>query len=173
MSLLAKEEAARSRALERLDAMWGPLDYLSRPLAFDYTSYYEAEMGAPLTRRLASFRPLVGTHELVGAKRACGELERELADGGRRNINLDPGLLSEHSLILASTKPAPHRICIAEGYYAELTLLYHHGGFHPLPWTYPDYAGEELTTRLTALRGRYLWQLKATDSLGEELCPNP
>jgi len=160
ISLLAAAQVPRAEAVGRLAARFGPLDYLSRPLAFGQTDYYAPEMGGPLTRRLASFHNLVPAHGLAGVKRACQGLEAELAREGRRRVNLDPGLLCADSLVLISSKRQVHRLALAEGLWAELTLWFHHGDFHPLPWTYPDYAGEEIRRLLRGLRGRYLWQLR-------------
>ncbi len=166
VSLLAADEEPRAQAVRRLAQSFGPLDYLSRPLAFAQTDYYAPEMGGPLTRRLAGFGHLVSALALAEVKRACMALETELAREGRRRVNLDPGLLSADSLVLASSKPQGHRLAIAEGCWAELTLWFHHGQFHALPWTYPDYAGEGIRRLLKGLRGRYLWQLKQERAQG-------
>lgn len=166
VSLLAAAEAPRTQAVRRLAQDFGPLDYLSRPLAFDQTGYYAAEMGRPLTRRLVSFRRLVPAHALADIKRACQTLEAELSQDGRRLVNVDPGLLCADSLVLASGKRQGHRLALAEGLWAELTLWYHHGEYHPLPWTYPDYAEVPMRRLLQALRARYLWQLKEDRAQG-------
>lgn len=160
VSLLAGREPERARAVRRLRDRFGPLALLSAPLPFDYTDYYQAEMGPGLSRRLALFSRLLPPHSLVRVKRICMSLERDLAPEGRRRVNLDPGLLSAGALVLASRKYREHRVCIGEGLFAELTLWYHHGRFHALPWTYPDYAGPELGRVLEGFRNRYLWQLR-------------
>ncbi|MBI5523091.1 MAG: DUF4416 family protein [Desulfarculus sp.] len=160
VSLLAASEAPRTQAVRRLAQDFGPLDYLSRPLAFDQTGYYAPEMGQPLTRRLASFRRLVPAHGLAQIKLVCQALEAGLAQEGRRRVNIDPGLLCADSLVLASGKRQGHRLALAEGLWAELTLWFHHGDYHPLPWTYPDYAGASMRRLLGGLRARYLWQLR-------------
>ncbi|MFZ5587764.1 MAG: DUF4416 family protein [Thermodesulfobacteriota bacterium] len=161
VSLLAAAEPPRALAVRRLAGDLGPLDYLSRPLIFDYSDYYAAEMGGPLTRRLATFRRMVGPLDLAGVKARCLALEAELALEGRRRVNLDPGLLSADALILATTKYRGHRLPLAQGLWQELTLWFNHGRYHPLPWTYPDYAGPQLREMMAGLRRRLLWQLKA------------
>jgi len=160
VSLLAGREPERARAVRRLRDRFGPLALLSAPLPFDYTDYYQAEMGPGLSRRLALFCRLHPPQDLARIKRICMSLERDLAHQGRRRVNLDPGFLSAGSLVLATSKYREHRICIGEGLFAELTLWYHHGRFHALPWTYPDYAGQELGRVLEGFRKRYLWQLQ-------------
>ncbi len=166
VSLLAGREPERARAVRRLRQRFGPLALLSAPLPFDYTDYYRPEMGPGLTRRLALFSQLVPPHDLVRIKRVCMSLERDLAREGRRRVNLDPGLLSTGSLVLATGKYREHRICIGPGLFAELTLWYHHGRFHALPWTYPDYAGPKLRKVLEGFRNRYLWQLRQSRAGG-------
>jgi hypothetical protein len=166
ISLLAATEPPRVEAVRHLVQNLGPLVHLSRPLDFARTDYYAGEMGGPLTRRLASFQRLLPAHRLAEVKRLCQDLEVASARQGRRQVNLDPGLLSAHSLVLASSKPQGHRSPLAEGLWAELTLWYHHGQFHHLPWTYPDFAGEGIRRLFKGLRGRYLWQLKQQEPQG-------
>lgn len=173
ISLLAGEEGVRTRALARLVRELGPLVEFSRPLPFDHSDYYQPEMGPGLTRRLAVFQRLVSLEELVRVKRLCLEIEAELSREGRRRVNLDPGLLNAGAWVLATTKYRNHRICLARGLYAEATLLYQDGGFQPLPWTYPDYAGQRLRRLLECYRRRYLWQLKNQAAKGDRKCPNP
>lgn len=128
-------------ALALLEGALGPAERLGDPFAFIHTRYYEAEMGPGLSKRLILFRDPVHPGFLARAKRIACRVEgafREGGSGGRR-INLDPGVLTHASLVLASTKPAAHRIYMGLGIYGETTLMYHGGGFAPLPWTYPDF----------------------------------
>lgn len=168
VSLLAAEEAPRVQALRRLVESWGPLVFLSRPLEFTHTDYYRAEMGGPLTRRLAAFRDLLPSWRLAEVKGACQGLEHALASAGQRLVNLDPGMLSAGALVLASHKPQGHRLALSPGVWGELTLLFHHGEFHGLYWTYPDYATDQMRRLLSGLRGRYLWQLQKERAQGAE-----
>ena len=83
---------------------------------------------------------------------------------GRRRVNLDPGLLSLNALVLASTKPAPHRIYLDREIHTQLELIYQRGRFEPLPWTYPDYSGEEFLAWLTGVRKSLKADLKRAGS---------
>ena len=56
-----------------------------------------------------------------------------------RPLNLDPGYLTAAKLVLASTKDHSHRLYLAEGIYAEVTLYYRDGRWQPREWTFPDY----------------------------------
>ena len=58
---------------------------------------------------------------------------------GIRVANIDPGYLEPSKLVLYSTKNFSHRIYVGNGIFAEVTLIYEHGDFKFLPWTYPDY----------------------------------
>lgn len=160
VSALAADEAPRTQGLRDLVAAFGPLAYLSAPMPFDLTDYYIEEMGGPLTRRLAGFADPLDAHCLAQVKVACQALESRLARDGRRRVNLDPGLLTSGSLVLASGKPSPHRVALAPGIHGEVTMLCQHGEWKPLPWTYPDYASPEMGELLLCLRRRHLWQLK-------------
>jgi hypothetical protein len=160
VSALAGDEAPRAQGLRELTAILGPLVFLSQCVPFDRTDYYAEEMGSPLTRRLAGFAQPLDPLRLAEVKTTCLGLEKRLADQGRRRVNLDPGLLGPGSLTLASSKPSPHRLALAPGIFAEVTLLYQRGEWKALPWTYPDYASQPISDILLCLRRRYLWQLK-------------
>lgn len=169
VGLLAAEEAPRSHAVGELARLFGPLCYLSEPKKFP-SVYYQEEMGGPLTRRMAAFLELVEGHKLPDIKAACMELEAGLALEGRRRVNIDPGLLSADALILATHKHTGHRITLRPNIHAEITLWYHHGAFHPQPWTYPDFAGEDIRKLLAVLRRRYRWQLAQLAPHGGKPC---
>lgn len=121
------------------DPPFGPIAVASETVPFDWTDYYRRELGERLLRRWVGFKRLVEPDRLASIKRATGRIEAALAEADRRRVNIDPGLLSLHSLVLASTKQFAHRVYLADGVYAEPTLLYESGGFRGLPWTYPDY----------------------------------
>ena len=141
----------------RLEAEFGEIDYASPVLPFTFTDYYTGEMGSPLWRRFFGFRGLVGPERLADIKIATNKIEEEyLREGARgpgRQVNLDPGILNLSRFILATTKDNSHRIPLAHGIYAEITLRFTHKDFEPLPWTYPDYATREYRDILLQIRG--------------------
>jgi len=145
-------------AIGLLEGIFGPCDRASIPFPFEYTRYYEPEMGAGLWKVLAGFAGPCDPGYLASAKRSAIAIEDGLRDpvaGGRR-VNLDPGLLGPSKLTLASTKEAAHRIYLGEGIYGEVTLLYERGTYRPLPWTYPDYREERVSGFLVGIRGDIL-----------------
>lgn len=136
-----------------LSGLLGPAIERGGPWDFDATDYYAPEMGRTLRRSFLAFPPHVP--DLVAWKLATGEIERarRAPDGGRR-INLDPGYVSLGGLFLASTKPAPHRIHLARGIHAEITLFYGRGAWQRLPWTFPDFRSGRYDAFLSACRER-------------------
>jgi hypothetical protein len=167
VSLFTGEAALFGEVLGRLRERFGPLEFLSEPMAFDQTEYYAMEFGASLVRRLVSFEEMRAMDELASIKIYTNGVEDDfLSKDGRRRINIDPGYLTLDKLVLASCKNFSHRIYLSDGVYAELTLVYARSGFRPLEWTYPDYAGERMTALLKEMRKRLAFKTKRGLRLG-------
>lgn len=149
------------KALESLSERYGKPDFISEFLPFDYTDYYGPEMGSPLVRRFASFEELVKPDVLPDVKIFSNGIEDRLSLQGKRQVNIDPGCLSEFHLILATGKGYAHRPYLRDGIYADLTLIYRDGAFHPLEWTYPDYRSKVIKDILMKIREKYILQIKA------------
>jgi hypothetical protein len=123
-----------------LEKKLGPVEQKTPVIDFDFTDYYEVEMGKNLLRLWMSFARPVAADKLLEMKFITMEIEKRFLDvNGKRRINLDPGILTLCNLILATTKNYYHRIYLGKGVYAEVTLVYRHNNFEPLAWTYPDY----------------------------------
>jgi len=165
-SLLSNNMNDLHRTVIALVAAFGSVDYISSILPFDYTKYYEREMGASLLRRFIAFETLVKPETLPDIKMTTNTIEEGFSKEGKRNVNIDPGYLSPAHLILATGKAFTHRPYLRNGIYADLTLMYRHNTFEPLQWTYPDYGGEKIREILQVIRKKYLMQLKQlkTDS---------
>ncbi|MBI2934799.1 MAG: DUF4416 family protein [Chloroflexi bacterium] len=142
-----------------LEARLGPVDYSSELIEFDFTDYYQAEMGPGLRRQFLSFDKLVSPDTLAEIKLFSNSLEQQWSEGGKRLVNLDPGYVNAARLVLASTKDFAHRIYIGQGIYAEVTLLFRSRGIETLPWTYPDFRSEAYQKVFQTIRERYLKQL--------------
>jgi hypothetical protein len=126
-----------------LEKELGPIEHKSQVIDFDFTDYYEVEMGKNLLRLWLSFAKPVAPDQLREIKFKAIEIEKKFLDAnGKRRINLDPGVLTLCNLILATTKNYYHRIYLGKGIYGEVTLVYRHNNFEPLAWTYPDYRSD-------------------------------
>ncbi len=142
---------------------YGAIDGRSSLIPFDYTDYYDREMGEGIKRKFLSFENLIDPAELARIKLATNRIERRLAEDGdfevERPVNIDPGYIGLSKLVLATTKNYSHRIYLRDGIYAEVTLQYRDQGYQPLPWTYPDYRSEEYLDFFETTRERYRGQL--------------
>jgi len=139
VGLLIADGVSADEVIARVSAGVTAVEALDGPHPFDYTDYYEPEMGQGLKRYWAVGKALIETDELVPLKLAANELEREFAVDGRRRVNVDPGYISEYAVVAATCKALPTAVYIAQGVYGYLLLLYKSGAFEPLDWTYPDY----------------------------------
>lgn len=144
-----------ARALDMLTEHFGRTCFESPGLDFSYTSYYEKEMGAPLYRTIVAFETLVARDAMPAIKILTNTMEEACIVDGKRCINLDPGYLSLENVCLATTKAYSHRIYLTQGIWAEATLFYKDGAYQAFPWTYPDYASDELRGIFGTLRTYY------------------
>ena len=137
----------------------GPVQDQIGPIQFNYTDYYDREMGSGIFRWLWSFAQLVDKGSLVSIKHLTNRIEQSYTDRGKRRINLDPALLSLGNFVLATGKDNAHRIYLGEGIFADLTLVFRGGTYRPLDWTYPDYADSALIDILNRIRENYKCRL--------------
>jgi uncharacterized protein DUF4416 len=165
IGLLSPDTTLLTQAAATLQESYGSVDVESAVFPWDTTNYYREEMGENLLRKFVAFEPLVSPEALVRIKQETNTLEGTLSGATSpstpRRVNLDPGYLDATKLVLASTKNQAHRIYLAQGIYAEVTLLYHHGGFHPFLYTYADYRWPDTHEFLRRARSRYLEQIRA------------
>lgn len=163
--MIAARDDLLDQAAHVLADTFGPIDLVSQTWPFDLTDYYHAEMGSPLYRRLVSFRDLVPPDVLAQAKGRTNQIEADLARlhpaGPRRPVNLDVGYLELGKLVLASMKNFSHRVYLAQGVYAEVTLIYRRQGWERLPWTFPDFASGRYDAFLHSVRDRLRRQGRA------------
>lgn len=132
---------------------YGHCDHVFGPFDFEHTSYYRKEMGSGLKKWLISIETLQDFNDFYQSKIFSNLCENNhLTHDGKRLINIDPGSLTLHNVILLSTKNFYHRIPLHKGIYAELTLYFQHKKFHPLPWTYPDFKFDTYLNALYAIR---------------------
>lgn len=153
MGILLARRALLEGLLRELEALYGPICEVSPIRAFEESDYYDTEMGNKPLRLYVAFTHLVDPSRLAAIKGETNALElRFLNAEGGREVNLDPGLLSLTSLVLATAKGRTHRIALADGIWADLTLIWSKGRFVPLDWTYADYRDEGVRSLFGAWR---------------------
>ena len=139
-------------------------DGVSAVLPFPRTRTYEKTMGAVLVRQFFVLDDLRPQDCLARAKHAALKMEELLAESRSfdvpRPVNIDPGLLNDCRVILASTKDYSHRFYRGEGIWEEITLIFRHGRFEALPWTYPDFKATTYHSFFAALRQELLQRQK-------------
>jgi len=165
VGILASDERCLAAARDALSSAFGRIDLVSDTWRFDQTNYYREQTGPDIVRQFVSIADLVHPGELADIKHRTNALEqqlaRKLAGSFRRPVNLDPGLIEPSKLILATTKNYAHRIYIGKKMYAEVTLVFDKGAWHPLPYTYPDYHQYPYFDFFSTVRNTLLQQLRA------------
>ncbi len=160
-AVLFSPTADLDSAIEDLESLFGKIDHKSPVYDFNFTDYYNEEMGEGLKKRFLSFKNLIMPDKLADVKNSTIKIEANYSKDGNRTVNFDPGYLEESKLILASTKNFSHRIYLKDGIWAELTLSYASGKFVTHPWSYPDYRTEPAFDFLRKTREIYISQLKS------------
>ncbi len=138
IAILTSNEKLRSDAIVDLEQSIGSVDFIGSAHPFIHTEYYEPEMGADLKRNIISFNLTIEAYELANIKNKTCEIEEKFKTNGNRNINIDPGYLSLHQVVLASNKGGGHMLMISKNVYVDF-LLWYNKGWQSLPWTYPDF----------------------------------
>ena len=120
----------------------------------DFTDYYEKEFSSNLQKQMFVFREpriLENFHDVKvwtnGIEISMGNKHNEL-----RSVNIDQGYLEPSKLVPYSTKNFSHRVHVGKGIFAEVTIIYEHGKFKFLQWTYPDYSWERNIEFLLKMR---------------------
>lgn len=162
IAVMHRPDFETASLLEQLAVRYGTVDSRCPPYPFG-SSYYEAEMGSGLVKYFVSFEPLLAQERLAQVKRETKRLEEAGADARGRVFNLDPGIITHYSVILATTKGYAHRVYLGGGIYAEPTLLFRRGALDALPWSYPDYQTPAAQGFFREARRRLMEQATATD----------
>jgi hypothetical protein len=150
--LLSADEVLLDNAKQLLCKKFGQIDAESPVVPFDFTHYYDEELGKGILRQYVSFKKLIRPEDIGKIKRQTIRLEKKMSVKGdnkahppkpwRRRVNIDPGFVSLAKLVLATTKDATYRMYIGKGIYAESTLFFKDGTFTEWPWSYRDYKSE-------------------------------
>ncbi|MBD3286062.1 DUF4416 family protein [candidate division WOR-3 bacterium] len=147
---------------QTLSDHFGQVALRSEVMPFDWTDYYNAEMGEGILRRWVVFSKPINLLQSWELKLKTCEIEDGLKQDGKRTVNIDPGLVRLDGLWLFSTKPAGHRTYLDEGIWIELTVRFLKERCDELPWTYPDHRDP----------GVQLFMLKARELLKKQLSDN-
>ena len=146
-AMVSRYPDALAWGIEQLEEIYGPAALVSPVYDFTETSYYNESMGDDLKKQFVAFETLIQPDVIVDAKIKTNALEAAYKSSGQfaeeRPLNLDPGYISEAKLVLATTKDRDHRLYMARGIYAEVTLYYRKKEWCGSRWTYPDYQRQD------------------------------
>jgi Domain of unknown function (DUF4416) len=159
--LLAGDSAWLVRAKEILSGRFGLIDQESECILFDFTSYYQKELGPDILRQYISFTDLIDPGDLAETKLSTNRMEEELSEEGVRKVNLDPGYLDLSKMVLATTKDATYRVYLAAGISGQATLYFEGGTYRPWKWTYSDYRTDVAIEFFNRVRKNYKQQWRA------------
>jgi hypothetical protein len=158
--LSSSKEKIKRKSLLTLEDNFGKIDLLSSVIPFNFSNYYDSEMGAELKRFWVSFEKLVFTSNLAETKIFTNYVENRFLIDNKRLINIDPGYVTLANVTLATTKDFSHRIYLSSGIYGEVTVIYKNGRFIKLPWSYADYLSEPATEFFLEVRENLIKQLR-------------
>ncbi|MDR1122855.1 MAG: DUF4416 family protein [Endomicrobium sp.] len=139
--IIFSNEEIKCNSFEKLEKKFGKIDLISDTIPFDFSKYYNSEMGDNLKRFWISFEKLASAADLAEIKVFTNFIENSFViyNYNKRKINIDPGYITPANVILATTKDYSHRIYLKKGIYGEVTTIYQKNSYIKLPWSYPDY----------------------------------
>ena len=146
--------------IEKIESVFGEIEKKSDVYNFsEHTDYYSAEMGDNLKKLFIAFAKLKEPDFLIQYKIQSNHLEEDFLINEQRQVNIDPGYLTEAKIILATTKVYSHRIYMGKGIFGDLHLYFENGSFRKQYWTYPDYQQPLAIDFFNKLRIRYREQM--------------
>jgi len=131
--------------VKELEKKFGKIETESAEYDFTkFTKYYVPEMGKKIFKKFLVFKRLISRDKLADIKLFTNELEDRFARKSKRKINLDPGYLTLHNLVLASAKDRAHKVYLKKGIYADLTLIFHKNSCEHFQYTFPDFKSKQV-----------------------------
>jgi hypothetical protein len=159
-AIISCDDDIKQKSFDILKEKLGEIDLISDVMPFDFSKYYNPEMGDNLKRFWFSFEKLISSADLSGIKVFTNSIEDSFAINNKRKINIDPGYITPANVILATTKDYSHRVYLGKGIYGEVTTIYQKNGYIKLPWSYPDYLSQVSVDFLLKARTKLKKQLR-------------
>lgn len=163
VGILFSDQDSMQKAMSALNDQFGEIDVQSSDFPFDMTDYYQKEMGGRIRRMFVSHNDLIDPGDLADIKLRTNLMEAAFAESERRTVNLDPGYLDFHKVVLASAKYNGQKIYLCDGIYADPTLWYEKGKFCSHKWSFPDFKSGLYDHFFAEVRARYKRQMAGSD----------
>jgi len=164
--IITNNDTVYEKTKKILIRYFGNTDFESAAFDFNYTKYYEEEMGKGLKRRFLGFKKLIPPERIAKIKVMTNKIEKRFSVKGKRQINIDPGYVNLSKLVLATTKDYKHRIYLGKGIFGEITLFFTNDTFQGWDCTYPDYRAQDYINTFNAIRGLYQKQTSEAQTYG-------
>lgn len=148
ISVIYNDTPVLERSLTELERHFGRIDAETDELEYLSARDYVEEMGEGLKRRFFCFVRTHAPEKLAEYKLRTRKIEKKFSEKAGdvtfRSVNIDPLIMTASGLTLATSRDAPHRICIGAGIYAEKSLALIGKKFKPFMWTHPNFAEEDM-----------------------------
>ena len=153
--VMYSDKKTYSAVVKALKKKFGEIEEESEPYDFTkFTRYYVPEMGKKILKKFLVFKKPINRDNLADIKLFTNEIEDKYAKKSKRKINLDPGYLTLHNLVLASAKDRAHKIYLKKGIYADLTLIFHKNTCEHFQHTFPDFKSEKVKEFFCRVRNK-------------------
>jgi len=159
IGVMYKDRGVLNKTVEILKERFGDIES-TLEYDFDFTDYYEEETGKELKKQILIFKNLIEREILAEIKNWANDTEDKLTESGKRKINLDPGYLTMHNVVLASAKEMPHKIYIGKGMFGDVVLEYKNKSFQHSNHTFPDFRSDKVKDFLNKVRENYKKEIK-------------
>ncbi|MDG5817011.1 DUF4416 family protein [Chitinispirillales bacterium ANBcel5] len=160
MGIMYHKRMNLKEILQEICEEFGQQDRFLGPVDFEWSHYYEQEMGKDLLKYYTTFSTPIDRDQLPSIKLFTNQLEAKWAKNECRAVNIDPGYIARDKLVLASTKDFYHRLYLSDGIFGEVTLHYRKGVFRYFSWTYPDYKEPKIVNFLEMARADLVHDLR-------------
>lgn len=141
VAIMYKDEKILNEVLKILKEKYAKIE-ANLDYDFNFTNYYEKETGTNLKKSIFVFKKYIRRESLPTIKLYTNKLEDDFSKDGKRTINIDPGYMTQNSVVLASAKELPHRVYLKKGIFADVILTYSNSNFECGDRTFPDYKTE-------------------------------
>lgn len=158
--VIHNDKVPKQKMIESMERAFGELEEISPDWLFTFSDYYEKEMGSPLFRFWVSCKKLAREGDLVDMKLRALSIEKKFSCGASRCVNIDPGFIDFHKVVLASVKYGGNKLYAGCGVYLDITLLYEKEEFRPNIWTFPDLKSTLYHNFFIKVRERFRTQIK-------------
>lgn len=156
VAVLYSKKEIYDKTILLLKEKFGEIIIEGKPYDFDFTDYYSEEMGKDLLKRFVVFKKEIDKKELSQIRKVTGEIEDKFRVNVKRQINLDPGYISDKEVVLASVKKKDFKENIGNGIFAHKIYSFENNKVKIFFHTFPDYKVEENKKFFLDIKNKFL-----------------